>query len=47
MLREIKAISGYEDPSNLPSQKKQVVEEEQFVCGLEKIITRDFFPELL
>lgn len=43
MIAEIKAIEGI---ANAPTKIREVLDEETFIEGLEKIITRDYFPEL-
>ncbi len=43
MVREIKAIEGFV-PKN--TRAREVLDEETFVEGLERIITRDYYPDL-
>ena len=43
MVSEIKAIEGFA-PKN--TRVREVLDEETFVEGLERIITRDYYPDL-
>lgn len=43
MVREIKAIEGFAAKN---TRVREVLDEETFVEGLERIITRDYYPDL-